>query len=91
MNNEILVAAGGTVTIDTEEYRRLVEQNAYLNMILASANDPKSYILSDITGLVDGLMKNSMAVTEDVGAQNAPPAVEGNSEETAHGEAAHAE
>ena len=91
MNNEILVAAGGTVTIDTEEYRRLVEQNAYLNMILAAASDPKSYILSDITGLVDGLMKNSMVVTEDVGAQNVPPAVESNNEETAHGEAAHAE
>lgn len=86
MNNEILVAAGGTVTIDTKEYRRLVEQNAYLNMILAASNDPKSYILSDITGLVDGLMKSSMAVTEDMGTQDAPPAAEGCNEETTHAE-----
>lgn len=89
MNSEILVAAGGTVTIDTEEYRRLVECSTCLNLILAAADDPRSYILSDITNLV--LATNGIPVIEDVGTQEDSPAVEGHNEEPAHGEAAHAE
>lgn len=66
MNNpsEILVAAGGTVTIDTEEYRLLVENTAYLNMILAFTHDPKSYILSDICCLVEDLIKRRVVTIE---------------------------
>lgn len=41
MKNEILVAAGGTVTIDIEEYRRLVEHSAYLHTILNLASGPR--------------------------------------------------
>jgi len=66
MNNpsEILVAAGGTVTIDTEEYRLLAENTAYLNMILAFTHDPKSYILSDICCMVEDIIKSRTVTTE---------------------------
>ncbi len=75
MNNpsEILVAAGGTVAIDTEEYRLLVENTAYLNMILAFTHDPKSYILSDVCCMVEDLIKGRAVVIrgEDVPDENA--------------------
>lgn len=87
MNSEILVAAGGTVTIDTEEYRRLVEHNAYLNVILAFASDPKSYILSDVTCVVDDLMKNGLVVIKaDEETQVDTPTAEVRDEETARAE-----
>ncbi len=60
--SEILVAAGGTVTIDTEEYRLLVENTAYLNMILAFTHDPKNYILSDVCCMVEDLMNKRVQV-----------------------------
>lgn len=85
MNSDILVAAGGTVTIDTEEYRRLVEHNAYLNVILAFVNDPKSYILSDVTCVVDGLVKNDILVIKSE--EETPEdthATEGRDEEAAN-------
>ncbi len=70
--SEILVAAGGTVTIDTEEYRLLVENTAYLNMILAFTHDPKSYILSDVCCMVEDLIKGRTVVIrgEDVPDEN---------------------
>lgn len=64
MLNDILVAAGGTVTIDTKEYRDLVERNAYLNVILGFLHDPKTYILSDVCCVVDVLL-NKPVVTDD--------------------------
>lgn len=73
---EILVAAGGTVTIDTEEYRLLVENTAYLNMILAFTHDPKSYILSDICCMVEDLMKSRVLVIEGEDADDEAPAEE---------------
>lgn len=73
---EILVAAGGTVTIDTEEYRLLVENTAYLNMILAFTHDPKSYILSDICCMVEDLMKGRVLVIEGEDANDEAPAEE---------------
>lgn len=85
MNNEILVAAGGTVTIDIEEYRRLVEHSTYLNTILSLANGPRAYILSDIISAVEGLMNGSVIV----GHKNTPeesPATEASNEEAAHAE-----
>lgn len=71
--SEILVAAGGTVTIDTEEYRLLVENTAYLNMILAFTHDPKSYILSDVCCMVEDLIKGRAVVIngEDVPGEDA--------------------
>lgn len=73
MNSEILVAAGGTVTIDTEEYRRLVENTAYLNMILAFVHDPKAHILSDICCIVDDLVKSRvMAIGDEAVRDDAP-------------------
>lgn len=76
MTNDIFVAAGGIVTIDTDEYRRLVERSAYLNVILAFANDPKAYILSDITCVVGDLLKKAVITAEDDG-QSADIAPEG--------------
>lgn len=81
MSNEILVAAGGTVTIDTEEYRLLVENTAYLNMILAFVHDPKTYILSDVCCIVDDLIKSRTAAIKDEAAQDDAP-----SEESGHAE-----
>ena len=87
MNSEILVAAGGTVTIDTEEYRLLVENTAYLNMILAFTHDPKSYILSDVCCIVENMMKNRVQVTKaEDEPQEDTPAEEGRTEEAAHAE-----
>jgi len=72
--SEILVAAGGTVTIDTEEYRLLVENTAYLNMILAFTHDPKSFILSDVCCMVEDLIKGRAVVIkgEDVPGEDVP-------------------
>lgn len=81
MNSEILVAAGGTVTIDTEEYRLLVENTAYLNMILAFTHDPKSCILSDMCCLVEDLIKRRV-VTIDAAEVNQ----DGHDEEAANAE-----
>lgn len=89
MNGEILVAADGTafITIDTEEYRRLVENNAYLNVILAFARDPKNYILSDVSCVVDDLIKKNMVVINgEERPQGETPTEEGRTEEAAHAE-----
>ncbi len=87
MNNEILVAASGTITIDTEEYRRLVEHSAYLNMILAVAHDAKTYILSDIACAVGNLVKDDMVfIKGPESAGEGVPAVEAHNEEVAHAE-----
>lgn len=64
MLNDILVATGGTVTIDTKEYRDLVERNAYLNVIMGFAHDPKTYILSDVCCIVDVLL-NKPVITDE--------------------------
>ena len=64
MSSEILVATGGTVTIDTEEYRLLVENTSYLNMILSFTHDPKNYILSDICCMVEDLIKSRTVTIE---------------------------
>ncbi len=71
--SEILVAAGGTVTIDTEEYRLLVENTAYLNVILAFTHDPKNCILPDTCCVVEDLIKGRVAVIrgEDIPDENA--------------------
>lgn len=73
---EILVAAGGTVTIDTEEYRLMVENTAYLNMILSFTHDPKDYILSDVCCMVEDLMKKRALVIEAEDAADEAPAEE---------------
>lgn len=65
MLNDILVAAGGTVTIDTKEYRDLVERNAYLNVILGFLHDPKTYILSDVCCVVDVLLNKPVVTDEE--------------------------
>ena len=65
MLNDILVAAGGNVTIDTKEYRDLVERNAYLNVILGFLHDPKTYILSDVCCVVDVLLNKPVATDEE--------------------------
>ncbi len=65
MLNDILVAAGGTVTIDTKEYRDLVERNAYLNVILGFMHDPKTYILSDVCCVVDVLLNKPVVTDEE--------------------------
>ena len=85
MDSEILVAAGGTVTIDTEEYRLLVENTAYLNMILSFTHDPKNYILSDVCCMVEALMKNRVQIIKAADEpQGDTPAEEQHTEETAH-------
>lgn len=66
MTKDIFVAAGGTVTIETEEYRDLVERNAYLNVIMGFLHDPKTYILSDVCCVVDVLL-NKPVITDDEG------------------------
>lgn len=66
MTKDIFVAAGGTVTIETEEYRDLVERNAYLNVIMGFLHDPKTYILSDVCCVVDVLL-NKPVITGDEG------------------------
>lgn len=71
MLNDILVAAGGTVTIDTKEYRDLVERNAYLNVILGFVHDPKTFILSDVCCVVDVLL-NKPVVTDEEGEDDNP-------------------
>lgn len=81
MNGEILVAAGGTVTIDTEEYRRLVENTTYLRTILAFAHDPKTYILSDICCIVDDLVKGRVVVIKGEAAQDDAPSEESDDAE----------
>lgn len=87
MNSEILVAAGGTVTIDTEEYRLLVENTAYLNMILSFVHDPKSYILSDVCCMVEDLMKSrTLVVKAEDESQRDTTTEEGRTEEAAHAE-----
>lgn len=83
MNSEIL-AVGGATTIKAEEYRRLAENNAYLNVILSCARDPKIYILSDIIRVVDGLMEKDMG-GEKMPQENTPDE-EGGTEEAAHAE-----
>lgn len=89
MNNpsEILVAAGGTVTIDTEEYRHLVENTAYLSMILSFTHDPKSYILSDVCCMAEDLIKNRVQV---INAEEEPqedsPVERGRTDEVASAE-----
>lgn len=65
MLNDILVAAGGTVTIDTKEYRDLVERNAYLNVILGFVHDPKTFILSDVCCVVDVLLNKPVVTDEE--------------------------
>ena len=65
MLNDILVAAGGTVTIDTKEYRDLVERNAYLNVILGFLHDPKTYILSDVCCVADVLLNKPVVTDEE--------------------------
>lgn len=65
MLNDILVAAGGTVTIDTKEYRDLVERNAYLNVILGFLHDPKTFILSDVCCVVDVLLNKPVVTDEE--------------------------
>lgn len=65
MLKDILVAAGGTVTIDTTEYRDLVERNAYLNVIMGFVNDPKTYILSDVCCIVDTLLNKPVVTDEE--------------------------
>lgn len=65
MLNDILVAAGGTVTIDTKEYRDLVERNAYLNVILGFLHDPKTFILSDVCCVVDILLNKPVVTDEE--------------------------
>lgn len=66
MTKDIFVAAGGTVTVETEEYRDLVERNAYLNVIMGFLHDPKTYILSDVCCVVDVLL-NKPVITDDEG------------------------
>ena len=83
----MLVAAGGTVTIDIEEYRRLVEHSAYLHTILNLASGPRAYILSDIISVVEGLINGSAMVIG--GRRNTPEedsTTEICDEETAHAE-----
>ena len=65
MLNEIMVAAAGTITIDTAEYRELVERSAYLNVITAFAADPKTYILQDIACIVKDLLEKPVVTDED--------------------------
>lgn len=52
MSNDVFIAAAGTVTISTEEYRRLVERSAYLDVIIHS----EGYRRSDNVEVVDGLL-----------------------------------
>lgn len=66
MTKDIFVAAGGTVTIETEEYRELLKRSACLDVILGFLNDPKSYILSDVCCVVDVLL-NKPVITDDEG------------------------
>jgi hypothetical protein len=63
-SNDILLSVTGTVTINTDEYRNLVERSAYLNVLTAFARDPKTYLLSDVTCIVSDLLKDG-ATTDD--------------------------
>lgn len=65
MVKDIFVAAGGTVTIDTAEYRVLVERSAYLNVITAFASDPKTFVLQDICCVVKDLVEKAVITAED--------------------------
>ena len=87
MNSKILVAAGNTVTIDIEEYRRLVEHSTYLNTILSLADGPRAYILSDIISAVEGLINGSVIVIGGHrNTQEESSGTEASNEEAAHAE-----
>ena len=75
MLKDILVAAGGTVTVDTAEYRDLVERNAYLNVIMGFVNDPKTYILSDVCCIVDTLLNKPVVTDEETGDEDDNPEI----------------
>ena len=65
MLNDILTVTGDNVTIDTKEYRDLVERNAYLNVILGFLHDPKTDILSDVCCVVDVLLNKPVITDEE--------------------------
>jgi hypothetical protein len=66
-NNDILLAVTGTVTIDTEEYRKLVERSAYLNVLTAFSRDPKTFVLNDVSCVVSDLLNG---ITTDDGTED---------------------
>ncbi len=60
-----LEALGGTVTIDIDEFRTLVEHNAYFNVIMALGHDPRTYILNDVCSVVDILLNKPVITAEE--------------------------
>lgn len=52
---DMQIIATGVVTIDTEEYRELVERDAYLKVIISVASKDK-YHASDICNVVKQLL-----------------------------------
>lgn len=71
MNENILISAEGSVTIDVDEYRELVRRSAYLDVILSFARDPKTFMLTDISCMVSDLLLEGYTVDKNYdGTQN---------------------
>lgn len=70
MNENILISAEGSVTIDVDEYRELVRRSAYLDVILSFARDPKPFVLTDISCMVSDLLMGCTAGEDYEGAQD---------------------
>lgn len=52
MNEKNGIVAVSTISIGTDEYKELVRRSAYLDVIMSVADGEKSYILSEVVGMI---------------------------------------